>query len=220
MSPLEAQIYYTFKDKNLLETALIHSSFLNENRNKSKDCYERLEFLGDSVLGLLTAEMLYNTFPGLPEGELTRRRAMLVCEQSLAAAAASIDLGQHMKLGKGEENSGGRYRPSILADVLEALVGAIYLDGGMEAARHFAIVFVFTAVSQVAVTDYKTALQEKVQATNASQLSYRLIEESGPDHAKRFTVEVLFDQTPMGQGTGSSKKEAEQLAAQTALKNI
>ncbi|GHU90735.1 ribonuclease 3 [Clostridia bacterium] len=220
LNELEAKLMYTFNDIRLLETAITHSSYLNENRGSYAKCYERLEFLGDAVLGMLTADMLYHTFGEMPEGELTRRRAMLVCEASLAAAAAKLDLGTYMRLGRGEDHSGGRARPSILADVLEAVLAAIYEDGGIDAARHFAVIKIFTALNQVAVTDYKSALQEKVQAGANLPITYQLIAEDGPDHEKRFTIEVRVGDKVMGEGVGSNKKEAEQLAAKDALKSI
>jgi ribonuclease-3 len=220
LQELEEKIGYKFKNIDYLQTAITHSSFLNEKAGKGEKCYERLEFLGDSVLGMLTADMLFHAFEKMPEGELTRRRAMLVCEASLASAAISLEIGDFMRLGRGEDGSGGRGRVSILADMLEAVIAAIYLDGGIEAVRHFTIVKVFSALSEVEITDYKSALQEKVQAANSGTIAYQLIGESGPDHDKRFTVEVLVGEKAMGQGIGVSKKEAEQAAAREALKII
>lgn len=214
MTELEQKISYTFKNKELLETALTHSSYMNEKNTKS--CYERLEFLGDSVLGMLTAEMLFGEHPNLSEGELTKRRAVLVCEPSLANAANALELGKCLKVGKGEENTGGRERPSILADVVEAILAAIYLDGGLDNARKFAKSYIYPAVKKSNVIDFKTILQEKVQNKGIS-IAYRLIGEDGPQHKKRFTTEILLDGKPSGTGTGSSKKEAEQFAAQNAL---
>lgn len=214
MTELEKKIGYTFKNKEFLETALTHSSYMNEKNTKS--CYERLEFLGDSVLGMLTAEMLFKGQPKLSEGELTKRRAMLVCEPSLANAANKLGLGDYLKVGKGEEITGGRARPSILADVVEAILAAIYLDSGIDNARCFAVEHIYTAAQNTVVVDYKTRLQEKVQFQGV-KLTYHLINEEGPQHKKLFTVEIRLDDKPMGTGTGSSKKEAEQMAAQRTL---
>ncbi|GHV20461.1 ribonuclease 3 [Clostridia bacterium] len=220
LNALEIKLGYTFNDIGLLETAMTHSSYLNESRGTRAKSYERLEFLGDAVLGMLTADMLYHTFEGMPEGELTRRRAMLVCEASLAAAAVKLELGAHMRLGRGEDSSGGRSRASILADMVESLLAAIYEDGGLDAARHFAVVKIFTAMNEVAVTDFKSALQERVQAGVNLPITYQLIAEEGPDHDKRFTIEVRVGDKVRGEGSGSNKKEAEQLAAKDALKSI
>jgi len=217
MTDLENNIGYTFKNKTLLETALTHSSYKNE-RNL-KECYERLEFLGDSVLGMLTAEMLFATNLNLSEGELTKRRAMIVCEPSLVNAANILELGTFLRVGKGEENTGGRQRPSILADLVEAVLAAVYLDGGLENARILAKTHIFPATLQKTVTDYKTILQEKAQ-NRGEQVSYHLIGEEGPPHKKRFTAEARIEGKPMGSGTGTSKKEAEQAAAQCALERL
>lgn len=214
MTELEQKIGYTFNNIELLETALTHSSYKNERNTKS--CYERLEFLGDSVLGMLTAEMLFSEHPNLSEGELTKRRAALVCEPSLANAAINLELGKHLRVGKGEDNTGGRERPSILADVVEAILAAIYLDSGLDNARKFAKAHIYPAVKNSDVTDFKTILQEKVQNKGVS-IAYRLIGEDGPQHKKVFTTEILLDGRPAGTGTGTSKKEAEQFAAQYAL---
>jgi ribonuclease-3 len=214
MASLEKKIGYTFKNKDYLEAAMTHSSYKNER--KLKECYERLEFLGDSVLGMLTAEMLFAENPDLSEGELTKRRAMMICESSLVNAANMLELGTFLRVGKGEENTGGRQRPSILADLVEAVLAAVYLDGGIENARAFAKTHIFPAVIQKTVTDYKTILQEKVQ-NKGEQASYHLIGEDGPPHKKRFTIEVRVEGKVMGSGVGSNKKEAEQAAARCAL---
>lgn len=216
MTRLEEIIGYEFKDKRLCKTALTHSSYYNENRAVCGASNERLEFLGDSVLGFLAAEHLYLSNPKRPEGELTRMRASLVCEGSLAGAAADVGLSGDLLLGRGEEATGGRERPSLLADAMEALLGAIYLDGGVEPARMFVRRFV-SGRSGARDSDYKTRLQEELQREPAKTYAYRLVEASGPDHAKVFTVEVLIDDAPAGRGTGSSKKEAEQAAAREAL---
>ncbi|MCL1820530.1 MAG: ribonuclease III [Oscillospiraceae bacterium] len=214
MTELERKIGYDFKDKLLLETALTHSSYMNERSLKMS--YERLEFLGDSVLGMLTAEMLYTTKSKLSEGELTKRRAMLVCEPSLANAANNMELWRFVRVGRGEEQTGGRKRPSIMADVVEAVLAAVYLDGGLDSARDFAKVHIWPAAKELTVTDFKTILQEKVQ-NKGMTATYHLIGEDGPPHMKRFTTEVRFDGKPMGIGEGTSKKEAEQAAAQSAM---
>ncbi|MCL2080499.1 MAG: ribonuclease III [Oscillospiraceae bacterium] len=214
MRPLEDKIGYSFGNKELLEIALTHSSYKNERNLKHS--YERLEFLGDSVLGMLTAEMLYISHPKLSEGELTKRRATLVCESSLANAANILGLGEHLRVGKGEDGTGGRRRPSILADLVEALLAAVYLDGGLESARLFAETHIFPAALQNSFTDYKTIIQEKVQNAG-SGISYHLIGEDGPPHRRIFTAEIRVDGRPMGLGTGASKKEAEQLAARRAM---
>ncbi len=219
MTALETKIGYTFSSYALCETALTHSSYYNENRFASREHNERLEFLGDSVLGFLAAEHLYGEHPKKTEGELTRMRAALVCESSLARAARDIGLSEALLLGKGEDNGGGRQRASLLADAMEALLAAIFLDGGMEAARRFALQFLLTDATPEQ-KDYKTSLQEVLQREPVRAYSYHLLDASGPDHAKVFTVEVLLGNTPIGRGVGSSKKEAEQLAAMAALAHL
>ena len=214
MSSLEERIEYTFKDQELLQTALTHTSYANE----AKRCLpnnERLEFLGDSVLSFVVAEHLFSGAPRLPEGELTRRRASLVCEGALAGFADQIQLGEHLLLGKGEEMNGGRRRPSILADAFEALIAALYMDGGIEAAKAFILPFVESGAS--AEEDYKTRLQEVVQQNPQERLRYVLVAEDGPDHNKFFTVEVYLNSNRIGKGQGHSKKLAEQHAARKAL---
>ena len=219
---LEAAIGYRFKNISLLQNALTHSSYANERWHNSLKSNERLEFLGDSILGMVVAEYLYKTFPDRPEGELTRMRADMVCEKTLAAVAARIELGRHLMLGNGEEQSGGRSRDSILADAVESVIAASFLDGGMDAARNFIEKFILVEVpvKKLNNADYKTALQELVQQKKNQTLSYRLVGESGPDHDKHFEVEVSLNGSVIGVGTGSSKKRAEQMAAQAALENL
>jgi ribonuclease-3 len=222
INKLEAAIGYRFANITLLQNALAHSSYANERWHDSLKSNERLEFLGDSVLGMLVAEHLYRSFPDRPEGELTRMRADMVCERSLAQIATRIGLGEHLLLGKGEEQGGGRSRDSILADAVESVIAASYLDGGMEAAKGIITRFVLcnVPVSKLQNTDYKTALQELVQQKKNQTLCYRLVGESGPDHDKVFTAQVLLNDQVVGEGTGSSKKRAEQDAARTALEKL
>lgn len=216
---LETAIGYRFRNISLLQNALTHSSYANERWHNSLLCNERLEFLGDSVLGMLVAEYLYRTFPDRPEGELTRMRADMVCEKTLANVANSIGLGEHLLLGHGEEQSKGRTRNSILADAMESVIAACFLDGGMEAAEGIVKRFILkeVPVKKMHNADYKTALQELVQQKKNQVLAYSLIGESGPDHDKQFVVAVSLNGKPVGQGTGTSKKRAEQMAAQAAI---
>lgn len=218
MNELETKIGYHFKNPTLLFRALTHSSYANESHS-GLDSNERLEFLGDSVLGIITADYLYNNYTHLPEGELTKLRAALVCETSLYQFASEIRLGQYLKLGRGEVHTGGRERPSILADAFEALIAAIYLDGGMEEAKRFVLSFITRAIHshQNAFKDYKTTLQEIIQKNPEERLEYVLTGESGPDHDKRFEVEIHLNSNVMGRGVGRSKKQAEQEAAREAL---
>ena len=223
MQALEAKLGYAFRDRGLLENALMHSSYANERRAAGCVSNERLEFLGDSVLGMVTAEKLYTLFPDLPEGKLSRMRAELVCEQSLHAVALGLGLGDYLLLGKGESHTGGRERPSILADAVEANIAAMYLDGGLEVARAFILTKVLAGLDAGVmhhVVDYKTELQERVQRKADQHLEYRLTGESGPDHNKRFTMAVLLNGAELGSGTGRSKKEAEQAAAKAALERL
>ncbi|MBE6774820.1 MAG: ribonuclease III [Ruminococcaceae bacterium] len=213
----ERVIGYEFKDKGLLRTALTHSSYANE-KHLSGECNERLEFLGDSVLGIITAEYFYHNLNHLPEGEMTKKRAACACEKSLHSFAREISLGKYIYLGKGEERMGGRKRASILADAFEAVIGAIYLDGGLENARRFVLDFVKKAADeQLSFVDYKTVLQEIIQKNPDEHLSYAVVAESGPDHDKRFEVEVYLNSNTIGYGKGKSKKIAEQQAAKQAL---
>ena len=216
---LEAAIGYRFKNITLLQNALTHSSYANERWHDGLKSNERLEFLGDSILGMTVAEYLYHHFPDRPEGELTRMRADMVCETSLAAVAGKIELGKHLLLGHGEEQGGGRNRPSILADAVESVIAASFLDGGMAAAEGFIRRFVLcnVPVTRLQNTDYKTTLQELVQQKKNQVLTYALTDESGPDHDKTFTVEVSVNDQVIGKGTGSSKKRAEQDAARAAI---
>lgn len=218
MKVFEEIIGYKFKDKSLLQTALTHSSYANEMNGKV-DYNERLEFLGDSVLGMITAEFLFTNHPEMPEGKLTKTRAAMVCEKSLHRFAQSIKLGEFMHLGKGEINTGGRERPSILADAFESLIAAIYLDAGFEEAKKFVLGFISTAdIEETIITDYKTALQEIVQRNPGEYLEYFMVGESGPDHCKTFIVEVHLNNNVIGTGEGRSKKQAEQMAAKATLR--
>ena len=222
INELERAIGYRFKNITLLQNALAHSSYANERWHDSLKSNERLEFLGDSVLGMMVADHLYRTFPDRPEGELTRMRADMVCEQTLARIAEELGLGAHILLGHGEEQGGGRQRPSILADAVESVIAAMYLDGGMDAAKGFIERFVLcnVPVNRPQNMDYKTQLQELVQQKKNQVISYSLTGESGPDHDKHFTVEVSLNGKVVGQGTGTSKKRAEQDAAHCALEKL
>ena len=219
---LETAIGYRFRNITLLQNALTHSSYANERWHNSLMSNERLEFLGDSILGMCVAEYLYQSFPDRPEGELTRMRADMVCEKTLAAVAERIGLGTHLLLGNGEEQGGGRTRHSILADAVESVIAATFLDGGMEAAKQFVVRFILVEVpvTKLHNVDYKTALQELVQQKKNQVLTYTLIGESGPDHDKRFEVEVRLNGSVIGIGSGSSKKRAEQDAARAAMEAL
>lgn len=219
---LEAALGYKFQNITLLQNALTHSSYANERWHNSLLSNERLEFLGDSILGMVVAGYLFENFPDRPEGELTRMRADMVCETSLAAIAARIDLGKHLLLGHGEERFGGRNRASILADAVESVIAAAFLDGGMKAAADIITRFVLcdVPVTKLHNTDYKTSLQELIQQKKNQTLCYRLVGESGPDHDKVFTAQVLLNDQVVGEGTGSSKKRAEQDAARSALEKL
>lgn len=221
MKELERKLNYTFQNPALLSEALNHSSYANEHRNQRMNSNERLEFLGDSVLGFVTAEFLFRQHPDLPEGDLTRIRAALVCEQSLYEVARKLNLGCYLKLGKGEESGGGRERTSILADATEAVFAAVYLDGGISAASALIHRCLLDAEKEEAVEerrrDYKTELQELVQRKADQVLTYRMAGEQGPDHNKTFRAEVLLNGSVIGVGDGHSKKEAEQVAARAAL---
>lgn len=219
---LEAALGYKFQNITLLQNALTHSSYANERWHNSLLSNERLEFLGDSILGMAVAAYLYHNFPDRPEGELTRMRADMVCETSLAAIAVRLDLGKHLLLGHGEERFGGRNRASILADAVESVIAAAYLDGGIEAARGIITRFVLcnVPVNKLQNADYKTALQELVQQKKNQVLCYQLVGESGPDHDKVFTAQVLLNNQIIGEGTGSSKKRAEQDAARVAMDRL
>ncbi len=219
---LEEAIGYRFHNISLLQNALAHSSYANERWHNGLLSNERLEFLGDSILGMLVAEYLFRSFPDRPEGDLTRMRADMVCEKTLASVADTLNLGKHLLLGKGEEQGGGRNRESILADAVESVIAACFLDGGLEAAENFIrrFILVKVPVHQLHNVDYKTQLQELVQQRKNQQLSYELIGESGPDHDKHFDVEVCLNGKVVGKGTGSSKKRAEQDAARAAIEAL
>lgn len=223
MEELEKKLNYAFSDRTLLETALSHSSYANEHKGRGAVCNERLEFLGDSVLGQVVASYLYLSYPEMPEGRMTRLRAELVCEQSLYEVARKLDLGRYIRLGKGEENSGGRQRESILADAVEALIAAMYLDGGLEVARAFIDRYILAGAAtggSRSSSDWKTALQELVQRKPGRSLVYEPVSESGPDHNKTFNVRVLLDGREIGSGSGRTKKEAEQNAAKSGLEEL
>ena len=219
---LEEAIGYKFHNIALLQNALTHSSYANERWHNSLMSNERLEFLGDSILGMVVAEYLYTQFPNRPEGELTRMRADMVCEVSLAKVANTVGMGKHLLLGNGEEQGGGRSRASLLADAMESVIAAAYLDGGMEAAKGIISRFILCNVplTKLSNADYKTALQERIQQKKNQVLSYQLVGESGPDHDKQFVVEVSLNGEAVGRGTGSSKKRAEQDAAKNAMETL
>ena len=224
MRDLEKRLNYSFHNPALLEEALNHSSYANEHRAAGIRSNERLEFLGDSVLGFVTAEFLFCQHPDLPEGDLTRIRAALVCEQSLYEVARKLDLGKYLKLGRGEETGGGRERTSILADATEAVFAAVYLDGGIEAVSGLIHRCLLDAGKEEVLEerrrDYKTALQELVQRQADQVLTYHMVGEVGPDHDKTFQAEVRLNGQPIGSGSGHSKKEAEQAAARAALEAV
>jgi len=219
---LQEKLGYSFVDVSLLEAALTHSSYANENKKSGAVSNERLEFLGDSVLGMTVAALIYKSKPDLPEGRMTRLRAELVCEKSLAALAVKFGLGDCILLGRGEEKGGGRGRPSILADCVEAILAAIYLDGGFEPVSRIIREHLASGVNwnEPESTDYKTALQEIIQEKPGHTLSYHVTREDGPDHLKSFTVEVRRNGAFIAEGEGKSKKEAEQAAARAALQEL
>ena len=222
MKELEKKLNYTFKNSSLLKNALTHSSYANENRAEGISSNERLEFLGDSVLGFVTAKHLYSMQPTLSEAKMTRLRAELVCEQSLHGVALDLDLGRYLRMGHGEEKNGGRTRPSILADAVEAVIAAMFLDGGIAAPESFIERMVLSPESIEAhhAADYKTELQELIQQKNGQVLTYAPTGESGPDHAKVFSASVSLNGEVIGEGSGRTKKEAEQAAACQALKKL
>lgn len=220
MTDLQNKIGYQFKNPALLNEALTHSSYANEHKSQHIKYNERLEFLGDSVLSIVVSDYIYKNCPELPEGELTKLRASLVCEKSLYEFAKKIDLGNYLILSKGERNNGGADRPSILSDAFEALIAAIYIDGGIEPASKHILNFVIPAIKnskKKKINDYKTTLQEIIQKNPGERLEYVLVKESGPDHNKHFVVEVHLNSNVIGKGGGGSKKEAEQQAAREAL---
>ena len=222
LTKLEQGLGYTFRNKALLENALTHSSYANENRERHLPDNERLEFLGDSILGFVVAEYLYRNFPDKPEGELTRIRADLVCERNLAEAAATIELGSYLLLGHGEEQGGGRKRDSIVSDAMESVIAASFMDGGFAATKEIIDRLILSNIPKGRPRnfDYKTAFQELVQRKKDQQIHYELTGESGPDHDKHFEVEVLLNGKAVGHGVGSSKKRAEQAAAEAAIEAL
>ena len=223
MNELEAKLEYSFQNKALLLTALSHSSYANENKSAGLMSNERLEFLGDSVLGQVVSSHLYLSYPKMPEGQMTRLRAELVCEQSLFEVGKTLELGKFIKLGRGEEHTGGRTRESILADAVEAVIAALYLDGGLAVAKNIIDKYILTNLQTMEthqISDYKTALQEHIQRKSGQTLAYELLSESGPDHQKSFTMQVCLNDKPIGIGHGHTKKEAEQYAAKNGLEEI
>ena len=218
LEQLEEVIGYQYKNRELLKEALTHSSFANEQKiNKSRD-YERLEFLGDAILELVSSEFLFRTHPDMPEGKLTRTRASMVCEPALAYCAKDLELNQYIRLGKGEEMTGGRNRDSIISDAMEAVIGSLYLDGGFEAAHAFIHKFILSDLeNKILFYDAKTVLQEIVQETPQGSLHYELLKEEGPDHNKCFWVEAFVNGKAISKGSGKTKKAAEQQAAYEAI---
>lgn len=222
LQPLQDNLNYKFKNIDLLKTALTHSSYANENKMKITENNERLEFLGDTILNLIVSQYLYKKYPNYPEGELTKIRAKVVCESSLAYAARKIDLGKYLLLGKGEEATGGRDRDSILADASEALVGAIYMDSDFGVTNkllleNFEADIVYAVAKGALFIDYKTELQESLQKITRAKIEYKVVKEEGPDHNKIFYMDVVVDNNIVGTGSGRNKKEAEQMAAKDAL---
>ncbi|WP_432665135.1 ribonuclease III [Wukongibacter baidiensis] len=220
----EEIINYKFKNKEFLYEALTHSSYANEKKFKKCNHNERLEFLGDSILGLVISDYLFINYPDLPEGELTKTRAKIVCETTLSNCAKSINLGEYLMLGKGEDATGGRQRPSLLADAFESIIGAIYLDGAIDSSREFILttmkVVIKDALTGKIFIDYKTRLQELIQNDSNVKITYEIIDEKGPDHNKTFYTHVKRNNKVLGHGKGKSKKESEQNAAKMALGNI
>ena len=220
-SEFEKNLGYTFRDKSLLRNALTHSSYANEHKKEGMGSNERLEFLGDAILGLVVAEHLFRTYPGRPEGELTKLRAELVCEKNLAEVAGILQLGKVLRLGHGESHGGGSHRPSMLADAVEAVLAAAYLDGGMEVPKGIIHRLILQReIKSGGNGDYKTRFQELVQRNRDQVISYALVGETGPDHDKTFLVEVSLNGSVVGSGKGSSKKRAEQDAAHWAIEKL
>lgn len=222
LEEMETLLNYTYQDKKFLDAALTHSSYANEHRGGYVKDNERLEFLGDAILDLIVSEYLFKEYPNMPEGDLSKTRASIVCEGALANMASKMNLGKYLLLGKGEELTGGRERASILADMFEAITGSLFLDGGFDTARQFIHATLIRAVEQKEsiselYTDYKTLLQEYIQKQSTSPVHYEVIKEEGPDHDKHFYVEVFHESHSLGCGVGKSKKEAEQDAAKKAL---
>ncbi len=218
---LEEKVGYSFNLEANLILALTHSSYANENREEALKSNERLEFLGDSILNTVISEFIYKSYENLAEGEMTRIRASVVCEQSLVKCSRNIGLGEYLMLGRGEEQTGGRMRTSILSDAFEALIGAIYIDGGMEPAKRFILSQITSLIEDsltgIAFNDYKTRLQEIVQRSGDKKIVYEILEERGPDHSKTFVSCVKISEDMIAKGEGRSKKEAEQAAAKSAL---
>lgn len=215
---LEGRIGYRFTDRQLLTQAMTHSSYANEHRLNKLECNERLEFLGDSVLEVVSSDFLYHKYPERPEGDLTKIRASIVCEPTLAYCAEDIDLGAYLLLGKGEEATGGRGRASVVSDAMEALIGAIYLDGGFANAKEFIHRFILNDIEHKQLFyDSKTILQEMVQSRQEAPLSYEIIREEGPDHNKSFEVCAKIGDEEVGRGAGRTKKAAEQVAAYNGI---
>lgn len=220
-SAIEQNIQYTFKNKALLKQAMSHSSFTNEMKRKGFENYERLEFLGDAVLELITSEFLFEKYKDSHEGDLTKLRASIVCEFTLSDISRKLKLGEYVLLGRGEAQTGGKDRNSILCDLFESVLGAIYLDGGMECARAYVTRFLLSDINHKTLYyDSKTTLQEMVQKDGKGEISYELLEESGPDHEKKFVVQVVIDGVPAARGSGKSKKDAQKMAAHNAILNI
>lgn len=220
-SLLENEIGYEFKNKELLINALTHTSYANEHKYKGMKDNERLEFLGDAVLELVSSEFLYLNMPDLPEGKMTKLRASLVCEPTLAMDARSINLEEYIYLGKGENDTGGRHRDSIVSDAFEALIGAIFLDGGLEYAKEFILKYALNDIDNKRLFhDSKTVLQERLNAVKTGKLSYEIINESGPDHNKSYEAVAKLEHKIIGRGSGHTKKAAEQQAAYCALKTL
>ncbi|MCD8052592.1 MAG: ribonuclease III [Lachnospiraceae bacterium] len=221
LTRLQERVGYYFHDPELLRRAMMHSSYTNEHGMERLECNERLEFLGDAVLELASSEFLYVNYPGYPEGEMTKLRASIVCEPTLADCAEALGLRECLLLGKGEEATGGRTRPSITSDALEALIGAIYLDGGFASAKEFVWKYIMNDIeNRKLFYDSKTILQEMVQERELGELTYRLLKTEGPDHCKVFTSQVLIDGAPRGVGSGHNKKLAEQAAAYQAIRRL
>ena len=218
LKELEKRIGYHFQNPELLEKALRHSSYANEHKKDKAVCNERLEFLGDAVLEVVSSDFLYHKYPEKPEGELSKIRASLVCEPTLAFCAREIELGSFLRLGKGEEMTGGRHRDSVTSDALESVIGAVYLDGGFANAKEFVLKYVLNDMEHKKLFfDSKTIFQEMVQGNIPGEISYHPLGESGPDHDKTFSVEVWIGEQCMGQGSGRTKKAAEQMAAYRAI---
>ena len=221
LNELEQKIGYRFSDFSYLEHAMRHSSYCNEQKMNRFMNNERLEFLGDAVLELVTSEFLFLNYPKMPEGEATRKRASMVCEQTLALCAKEIELGNYLYLGKGEDHTGGRERASVISDALEALIGAIYLDGGFTSAKEFVERFILNGIEEKQLFfDSKTIFQEMMQSITTEPIQYKLVGEEGPDHCKIFTIELFVGNASAGIGSGKSKKAAEQAAAYNAIKKI